>query len=93
MKPQPHGNGSGKINVHQDDMGGWVRVHTDKMAAVPDDLGLYLSLALTQWFRQHPHLVMRCVTPMVRDGRTVELHAWYTQHVFPDNSGFKPQQT
>lgn len=92
MKPQPHGNGSGKINVHQDDMGGWGRVHTDKLAIVPDDLGLNLSLALTEWFGQRPQLTMRCVVPVVREGCTVELHGWYGLHVFPDVSGNTPQE-
>jgi hypothetical protein len=26
--------------------------------------------------------------PIVRDGNTVELHAWYQQHLFPDTSPF-----
>jgi hypothetical protein len=29
------------------------------------------------------------VVPITRDGNTVELHAWYEQHLFPDIS---PQQ-
>ena len=73
-------------------MGGWVRVHTDKLAVVPDDLSLYLSHALTAWFRQRPQLTMGCVVPVVRDGNTAELHAWYGLHVFPDVSGQKPEQ-
>jgi hypothetical protein len=91
MKPKPHGNGSGKVNVHQQDMGGWVRVFTDKLAAVPDDLGVYLSHSLTEWFRHRPHLTIRCVAPVVRDGYTVEFHAWYDLHVFPDLYAQKPQ--
>jgi hypothetical protein len=42
MKSRPHGNESGKINVRQDDMHAWTRVHTYKPDVVPDDLGLYL---------------------------------------------------
>ena len=75
MQPQPHGNGSSKVAIHNVDMGGWVRVHTDKLSVVPDDLALFLSHALSEWFRQRPQLTMRCVTPVVRDGYTVELHA------------------
>jgi hypothetical protein len=26
------------------------------------------------------------VVPITKDGSTVELHAWYEQHVFPDIS-------
>lgn len=84
------GNGSGKFEIHQTDMGGWVRVHTDKMAAIPDDLAYFLSHALTEWFRQRPHLHMRAVVPVVRDGSTVELHAWFDLHVFQDLSGQQP---
>jgi hypothetical protein len=86
MKHQSHGNGSGRFNIHSQDMGGWVRVFTDKVAAVPEDLGLYLSLTLTDWFRQHPHLTMRCVVPINRDGSTQELHAWYDAHLFPPSA-------
>ena len=82
MKPQG-GNGSGKFNVHSDDMGGWVRVHTDMKGTIPADLGLYLSLTLTEWFRQRPQLRMRCVVPITREGHTVELHAWFDCHTFP----------
>jgi hypothetical protein len=78
-----NGNGSGKFNVHSVDMGGWVRVHTDPLANVPPDLGLFLSSALSDWFRARPQLRMRCVVPISRDGNTVELHAWFECHVFP----------
>jgi hypothetical protein len=84
--PSP-GNGSGKFVVHQRDMGGWVRIFTDPLAAVPEDLAVFLAHALTQWFRDRPHLTMRAVVPVARGGDTVELHAWYDQHVFPDVSG------
>ena len=29
--------------------------------------------ALADWFRQHPHLRMRCVVPIQSDGNTIEL--------------------
>src|SRR5262245_66209713 len=61
MLQQPQGNGSGKFNIHQIDMGGWVRVFTDEGAALPADLPVYLSRALADWFRQRLHLRMRCV--------------------------------
>lgn len=91
MMPKSGGNGSTKFNGHSDDMGGWVQVHTDKLAHVPDELGVYLSLTLTEWFRQRPHLHLRCVVPIQRAGDTVELHAWYEAHLFPDVSGQKPE--
>src|SRR5262245_61736279 len=68
MQPKPHGNGSGKINIHQADMGGWVRVFTDDTTVVPADFPVYLSHALTEWFRQRPQLRMRSVVVVVRDG-------------------------
>jgi len=54
MKPKQGGNGSSKFPVHQQDMGGWVRVFTVKTAHLPDDFPVYLSLSLTEWFRQRP---------------------------------------
>ena len=86
MRQQHGGNGSGRFNVHTADMGGWVRVHTDKLAHVPDDLGTFLSASLTDWFRHRPHLRLKCVVPIQRDGTTVELHAWYEAHVFPPSA-------
>lgn len=69
------GNGSGRFNVHQEDLGGWVRVFADPREAAPPNLAAWLSHALTEWFRQRPHLRMRCVVPVDRGGETVELHA------------------
>ena len=91
MATHTSGNGSGKFNVHQLDMGGWVRVFTDPMATVPDDVAVFLSHAMTDWFRQRPHLRMRTVVPVARDGNTVELHAWYEQHLFRDISPLAQQ--
>ena len=82
MKHQS-GNGSGKFNVHQTDMGGWVRVFPDKQASPPDDLPVYLSQTLTEWFRVGPQFQMRCVLPVGSGGDTVELPAWYEVLVLP----------
>ncbi len=90
MAKQTPGNGSGKFDVHQQGMGGWVRVFTDELASVPDDLAVYLAHALTEWYRQRPQLRMRNVVPVSRDGTTVELHAWYDLQVFADLSGQSP---
>jgi hypothetical protein len=91
MAQHPTGNGSGKFTVVTHDMGGWVRVFTDPLAFVPVDLPVYLSHSLTNWFRQHPQLSLRAVLPVTRDGNTVELHAWYDLHVFPNLTGQKPE--
>ena len=74
MPTHTPGNGSGKFNVNQADMGGWVRVFTDATATVPEDLAVFLSHALTEWFRQRSQLRLRAVLPVTRDGTTVELH-------------------
>jgi hypothetical protein len=50
------------------------------------ELTKYLPHGLTDWMRKHPHLRVRFVVPMNRDGDTVELHAWYDQVLFPDAS-------
>jgi hypothetical protein len=84
------GNGFSKIAVHQQDMGGWLRVFTDPPPPEHPDLPVWLAHALTEWFRQRPHIRPRCIIPVVQGGNTVELHAWYDLHVFPDLSGQKP---
>lgn len=76
MQPS-HGNGSSKFNIYQDEHDGWVRVHTDRRSAFPEDFARILSEVLTDWFRKRPELVMRCIVPVARDGNTVELHAWF----------------
>ena len=85
------GNGSGKFDLGIHDLGGWVRAVAGP-GTHPPDLAALLSLHLTNWFRQHPHLRMRCVLPVNKDGNTVELHAWYDAVLFPDlTSQGRPQ--
>jgi hypothetical protein len=67
-------------------MGGWVRIYPAGSGPPPDDLPLYLSHTLANWFWQRPHFRLRCVVPVTRDGATAELHAWYEQTQFPDAS-------
>jgi hypothetical protein len=95
MKPRTHGNGSGKFQIGQSDMGGWVRVFPAKPEeGEREDLPVYLSQTLTEWLRQRPQLRLRCVTPINRDGNTVELHAWYEVHVLPATPlGPQPEET
>jgi hypothetical protein len=84
MKPRkPGGNGSNKLAVHTEDLGGWVRVYTEKCDPLPEALPLFLSASLAEWFRHRPQLRLRTVVPIVKDGRTVELHAWFDVHVLP----------
>ncbi len=93
MSQRASGNGSGKVNVHTQDMGGWVRVFTDEPALAPADLPVLLSLTLTEWFRKRPQLRPYQIVPIMQGGDTVELHAWYELHVFPDISGNQPVET
>jgi hypothetical protein len=74
------------------DLGGWVRVYTDERASVPEDLVVYLSQTLAEWFRQRPQLLRQCVVPVSRGGDTVELHAWYRVHVLPALQGPAPSE-
>lgn len=74
------GNGDTKFQITATDMGGWVRVFLD--SGHPVDLPTYLSQSLASWFRERPHLHVRSVVPISRDGDTVELHAWFDAHVF-----------
>jgi hypothetical protein len=88
---KPHGNGSGKFEIGHQDMGGWVRVSAGHQN-LPEDLAVYLSQSLAEWFRQRPHLCLRFVAPITKDGSTVELHAWYDAHVFPALAGPQPEE-
>jgi hypothetical protein len=91
MKAKPGGNGSGRIDIACDDMGGWVRVRAVAQD-LPPDVVVFLSQALSDWFRKRPHLGMRCVMPGQGEGDTVEIHAWYDAHLFPALQGRKRSQ-
>jgi hypothetical protein len=80
LKEQP-GNGSSRFDIGHVDMGGWVRIHAS--GNLPDDLPVFLSHTLAEWFRERKHLRLRIVVPICRDGNTVELHGFYEAHVFP----------
>ena len=93
MKPGPQGNGSGKFEINQVDMGGWVRIFPAKPEDCPQEgLAIYLSQSLAGWLRLRSHLHLKCVVPIDRDGTTVELHAWYEVHLLPPTPG-GPQPT
>jgi len=77
------------MNVHHQDMGGWMRVFADRQEDLPDDLAVYLSQAVSDWFRQRPQMHLRTVAPIQVNGDTVELHVWYDAHVLPAIQGPK----
>jgi hypothetical protein len=89
MKPKSGGNGSGKIDIGIQDMGGWVQVRLSRNYDLPEDIHVGLSAALAQWFRQNPHKRLRFAVPIQRDGNTIALHAWYDVVLLPDASGAK----
>ncbi len=66
-------------------MGGWVRVVASS-SGPQDELAFYLAHRLSHWLRENPHRRLVSVVPINRDGSTVEFHAWYEQHLFPDIS-------
>lgn len=72
-----------QVPVHHLDMGGWVRFFVDPEQATRPDLAAFLSFAMTEWFRQRRELHLCQLLPVVRGCTTVELHAWYVQHLFP----------
>ena len=77
------GNGSGGFEIHQEDKGGWLRVYPARMDNIPDDLPVFLSETLIDWFRERPQAAIRSVTPINKDGNTVELHAFYELRAIP----------
>lgn len=84
MKQRQHGNGSGKYEIVQQDMGGWVCLYPSRANDLPEVHPRNLSHCLTEWFRQRPQLRLRFAVPVCKDGNTVELHAWYDMVAFPD---------
>jgi hypothetical protein len=75
-----------RFEFRQEDMGGWVRVSLSR-GEPTGELAKFLSHGLTRWARERPHLRIRCIVPISSNGDTTELHAWYDQVAFTDNSG------
>lgn len=82
-----------QIQVHNVDLGGWLRFFTNPDFLDHPDLPFYLSYAVVQWFRARPHLRLHFLVPVSKGGNTVELHAWYEQHLFPDKSGIRSSES
>ena len=79
------GNGETKFSIGQHDLGGRVRVFLESGHA-PPDLPVYLAQVLSDWFRNKPGLRLTSVTPICKDGNTVELYGWYEAHIFPSTT-------
>lgn len=71
-------------------MGGWVRV-TASGTANPKEVAPFLAHRLAGWLRESTRLRLVCIVPIDRDGDTVELHAWYEQHIFNDKSSLSSE--
>lgn len=63
--PEGGGNGSGEFEIGHHDMGGQVRICAGRVN-LPEELPVFLSQALTDWFRQRPNLYMRSVAAIER---------------------------
>lgn len=83
MKPQPKGNGSGQVQITLTDKGGWLVIYPAQLHSLPHELPIFLSRALEDWFRERPHLRLRSACPIVQDGNTVVIHAFYDQVFWP----------
>jgi hypothetical protein len=74
-----------RFEIIEEDMGGWVRVFLGR-GEPTGEVAKFLSHGLTDWMGKRPHLRVRFVVPINRDGDTVEFHAWYDQVLFFDTS-------
>lgn len=74
-----------RFEIIQHDMGGWVRVFLGR-GEPTGELGRFLSHGLTDGMRKRPQLRAYSIVPINSNGDTVELHAWYSQGLFPDTS-------
>jgi hypothetical protein len=84
------GNGAGVYQITTMDMGGWVRVFSARGGLAPADLPVYLSQALSDWFRAHSNHTLQFAFPVCDNGNTVELHGFYHTHVLPPLQGPQP---
>jgi hypothetical protein len=90
MKGQPKGNGSTKFQINLTDKGGWLVVYPAQQLNLPPDLPVHLSRALEEWFSERPHLRIRSGFPIVQDGNTIAIHAFYEQIFWPPTKPAAP---
>jgi hypothetical protein len=79
----PKGNGSGKFQINVTDKGGWIVIYPAQPHSLPTDLPVHLSRTMEQWFIERPHLRIRSAVPIVQDGNTIIIHAFYDQVLWP----------
>ena len=72
-----------RFTITVTDMGGWTRVYLAS-GEPAGEVAKPLSQSLTEWMRANPHLRVKHIVPISRDGDTVELHVWYEKA--PDSS-------
>ena len=67
-----------RFQILVEDKGGWVRVFLGR-GEPTGEVAKYLSASLSSWLQERPHLRVTFALPVVRDGDTVEWHAWYEE--------------
>jgi hypothetical protein len=77
------------VQIHNMDLGGWLRFFSNPETKDLPDLPFYLSYAVSQFFRTRPHYRPYAIVPIHKDGKTVEMHVWYAQVGFPDYTGIE----
>jgi hypothetical protein len=78
MNRNAPGNGSGKIDLVTEDMGGWIVVRPAKLGDWHnEELPSALRWGLQKYFRDHPNLRLLSVTALTHEGSVVELVAVY----------------
>jgi hypothetical protein len=77
------------VQIHNVDLGGCLRFFSNPETKELPDLALYLSYAVSQFFRSKPHYRPYSIVPINHDGKTVEMHVWYSQVGFPDYTGLE----
>jgi hypothetical protein len=67
-----------EVKVDRLDMAaGWVCFLASDPPPAPDQLPLYLSKTVSAWQKQNPMLTVRTTLPIVADGNTIAVHAWF----------------
>lgn len=79
---QHRGDDKGRIDITLNDLRGVVRAFPARMPDDPADLPagvpMALTMAIIDWFDKRPQQRLLSVVPIVWDGYTVAMHAWYT---------------
>ena len=78
MGKRADGNGHSKFNIVTHERGtDCVIFAPETIIDLPKQVAIYLCRTVDTWVQDHPYFRVRCVLPIVDDGKTITIMLWY----------------